>query len=62
MPQDKLTPFERLQTRLVIDHAAEMRRKITRREYDEVRAGRERERQLIAEAERIAERNRSFRP
>ena len=62
MPQDKLTPFERLQTRLVIDHEAEMRRKITRREYDEVRAGRERERQLIAEAVRIAERNRSFRP
>lgn len=59
--KDKLTPFERLQTRQAADWESQMRRqKAIRTAYDEVRVGRERERQLIAEAERIAERRRGL--
>ncbi len=49
-----LKPFEKLLTRLANDFDAERRRTRAIRHYDEIEVGRQRERQLIAEAERIA--------
>jgi hypothetical protein len=42
MAQDKLTPFERLQTREAHDHEETKRRAAVRFDYDMVRVGRER--------------------
>lgn len=62
MKKLQLTPFEKLQTRQAVDRDTERRRGLARYDYDEVRIGRERERQLIAEAERMAEKSRRFVP